>query len=79
MPSGRPWTPPPEACEAALAFFEGMFVPEYRVGEAGFFGAAGARCRPDAGPLDRLLGFAGRDPGGPPADRERPVRQPLHA
>jgi hypothetical protein len=29
-----PWTPPEQACEAALEFFRGMVVPEYR-GEEG--------------------------------------------
>ena len=58
---GRPWTPPPAACEAALQFFEGMIVPEYRVG--GRILRAGAAGAPATPPPDRLLGFAGRDPG----------------
>ena len=55
-----PWSPAPDACEAALDFFRAMIAPEYRGGDAGSFGpevpvAAGA------GAFERLLGFAGRD------------------
>lgn len=56
-----PWTPPEQACEAALEFFQGMVLPEYRGEEGGFFGEEVA-VPADAPALDRLLGFAGRRP-----------------
>ncbi len=58
--SGRAWTPGPQACDAAHAFFTGIITPEYR-GPAGFF-ADEIAVAEDSSPLDRLLGFAGRDP-----------------
>jgi uncharacterized protein (TIGR03086 family) len=58
---GAPWAPPERACEAALEFFRGMVLPEYRGEEGGFFGEEVA-VAPDAPALDRLLGFAGRRP-----------------
>jgi uncharacterized protein (TIGR03086 family) len=56
-----PWTPPERACEAALEFFRGVVVPEYRGEEGGFFGEE-VPVAPDATALDRLLCFAGRRP-----------------
>ncbi len=62
----RPWTPPDEPVQVALDFFAGMVAPEYR-GDGGFF-AAEVPVPADAAVLDRLIGFAGRDPGwSPPA------------
>lgn len=64
--TGRPWGPDPVACAAALGFFRGIVTAEYR-GPEGFFGAE-VPVAQDAGQLDRLLGFVGRDPGWrPPA------------
>ncbi len=56
---GAPWTPPERSCEAALEFFRGMVLPEYRGGDGGFFDAE-VPVPADAPALDRLLGFAGR-------------------
>jgi uncharacterized protein (TIGR03086 family) len=59
--TGQPWQPPTPAVEAAHAFFAGMIAPEYRGGDAGFF-AEEVAVPAGAPALDRLLGFAGRDP-----------------
>jgi uncharacterized protein (TIGR03086 family) len=57
----RPWTPSAQACAVAREFFAGTIGPEYRGGDGGFF-AAEVAVPDDAPELDRLIGFAGRDP-----------------
>lgn len=58
---GRPWRPADDACEVAREFFGQIVAPEYRGGDGGFFGEEVA-VPADAPALNRLLGFAGRDP-----------------
>lgn len=61
--TGRAWAPPAAAAEAALEFFAGMITPGYR-GEGGYFSAE-VPVPADAPALDRLIGFAGRQPHEP--------------
>lgn len=58
---GRPWQPPAAASEAGQEFFAGMIAPEYRGPGSGFF-ADEVPVPDDAPAIDRLVGFAGRDP-----------------
>lgn len=57
---GHPWAPPPAAATIALEAAHGMLSDEYR-GPGKDFGAP-VPVPDDAPPLDRLLGFSGRDP-----------------
>jgi uncharacterized protein (TIGR03086 family) len=57
---GQPWNPPVAAVEDALDFAPGMLTDDYR-GEGKDFGLI-VSVPDDAPPLDRLLGFSGRDP-----------------
>ena len=61
--TGREWQVPEPAAASALEFFSDLITDEYRSqdGGGGFFGAR-VEVADDAPALDRLLGFAGRDP-----------------
>ncbi|GMA39007.1 TIGR03086 family metal-binding protein [Mobilicoccus caccae] len=58
--TGSSWAPEEETVTAAHEFLQGMVTPEYR-GPAGMFGEE-VPVAADAPALDRLVGFAGRDP-----------------
>jgi uncharacterized protein (TIGR03086 family) len=65
--TGRRWTEPgdgdwSQAAEPALAFLHTTVAPEYRGEDSGFFGDE-VTAADDASTFERLLCFAGRDPG----------------
>ena len=64
--TGVAWSADDEACEAGRAFLLGMVAPEYRGKDSGFFDDEVA-VDDTASALDRLLGFAGRNPSWTPA------------
>lgn len=59
--TGQPYAVPESAVVPAHEFLKGMVAPEHRGPDSGFFDAEVA-VPDDAPPLDKLLGFAGRDP-----------------
>jgi uncharacterized protein (TIGR03086 family) len=59
--TGRPYSAPDAAVVPAHEFLAGMVAPQYRGPESGFFDMEVA-VPADASTLDKLLGFAGRDP-----------------
>lgn len=63
--TGQHWQPAAEAADAAREFFAGMIAPEYRGPDSGFF-ADEIPVPDDAPAIDRLVGFAGRDPAWRP-------------
>lgn len=63
--TGRAWSVDDEAADHARTFLEGTVSPEYRGPDSGFFDYEVA-VPDDAAALDRLLGFAGRDPNWNP-------------
>jgi len=62
--TGRDWAPAgnDEAAETALAFLQGTVAPEYRGPDSGFFGHE-VEAPEGASAFERLLCFAGRQPG----------------
>ncbi|MFV0259990.1 MAG: TIGR03086 family metal-binding protein [Acidimicrobiales bacterium] len=60
--TGRSYSAPDAAVGAAHEFLDGMVTADYRGPDSGFFDAE-IPVAADAAALDRLLGFAGRDPG----------------
>lgn len=64
--TGRAWSVVDDAAEQARLFLQGVVAPEYRGEEHGFF-ADEVPVADDAPALDRLLGFAGRNPAWRPA------------
>jgi uncharacterized protein (TIGR03086 family) len=58
--TNQPWNPPVAAVQDSLDFGPNMLTDEYR-GEGKDFGLV-VPVPDDAPPLDRLLGFSGRDP-----------------
>ncbi len=64
--TGAAWSADDAACEAGREFLLGMVAPEYRGKNSGFFDDEIA-VDEAASALDRLLGFAGRNPSWTPA------------
>ncbi len=58
----RAWTVDDNAATQARLFLETTVAPEYRGEDSGFFGDE-VSVADDSSPLEKLLAFAGRDPG----------------
>lgn len=63
--TSRDWKVSDDAAIQAHQFLLTTVAPEYRGEDSGFFGDE-VEVPSDAAPLDKLLGFAGRDPGWRP-------------
>ena len=77
--TGRPWQVADEAAIEARRFLEGVVAPDHRGEDSGFF-AAEVEVAAGAPALDRLLGFAGRNPDWRPEGSttvEGRVEQPI--
>ncbi len=59
--TGQPYSAPAAAIGPAHEFLRGMVAPEYRGPDSGFFDAE-VDVPENSSPLDKLLGFAGRNP-----------------
>lgn len=67
--TGQPFTADPASLRESLGFAASMSEPGQEAGREGLYGPV-VRVPDDAPDLDRLLGFAGRDPRWTPGQTE---------